>query len=103
MAVPEWIFDPILYTSNAGKNMRTHVRETSFAALTDSKLNCAVSTPKKIVRSTETEASMAPTKGTTSSDESTPMMFCIKDARDGMERREGKTKARERQAPYAEA
>lgn len=60
--------------SNAGKNMRTHSFDTSFAALVDSKLHCAATTPNAMVSRTENEAWIAPAKGTRSSDASTPMV-----------------------------
>src|SRR6478735_1010053 len=60
--------------SKAGRNMRTHARDTSFAAPTERRLNCAVRTPKKMVIRTDTEAWRAPTNGTTRSDVSRPMV-----------------------------
>lgn len=71
--------------SSAGRNKRTHVLDTSFAALVERRLNCAVRTPKKMVSSTDMEAWRAPRKGTKSSDVLMPMAG---------ERRGGKGKVR---------
>ena len=60
--------------SRAGNIRRTVKRDTSFAALVDNRLNWEATTPKRIVRRTDIEAWMAPTKGTTISDELMPMV-----------------------------
>lgn len=61
-------FEPILYISSAGRNMRTHSFEISFAALTERRLHCAAMTPNTIVKRTENEAWIAPANGTINSE-----------------------------------
>jgi hypothetical protein len=74
MAVPCCNSDPTLNMSNAGRNRRTQVLETSFAPVPESSLNCAAKTPYVMVRRTEMEAWRAPTKGMRSSEALVPMM-----------------------------